>query len=449
MGDAAPLLIAGGTVLDGTGAPPLPATDVLVVGDRIEAVGAGAGERAGALTAEGTAVERIDATGQTVMPGLIDAHCHITFGEPASNDELFFHREQSTAAMLAAFNVQKLLLAGVTGFLDADCLWNLGPALRDAIEAGIVEGPRMTAGMNALLTAAGGTAGRLIPDEGAIGYAQVVRDRDEMVRTTRQQIKHGADWIKIHVTGSVPTHRGELTVWTLDELRAVVETAADLETPTVAHCRNARSTRLAAEAGVDLILHASFLDDEALEAVVAAGSAIAPTFTFLANLADHGHKVGAGGGQVDLFRGEIEATAAMIRRAHDAGVPILSGSESGFALTPYGHWHARELEVLVESVGLTPLEAIRCATANGARALRRAQGTIGVVAEGAAADLLVVDGDPSTDVTVLADRTSLRAVISRGRPVDLDRPWPERRPLPGEKVGMWSAELLTQEAAQR
>ncbi|MEZ5182286.1 MAG: amidohydrolase family protein [Acidimicrobiales bacterium] len=416
------------------------------MGDRIEAVGSSAAAQAEAVSGE---VQRIDATGRTVMPGLIDAHCHITFGEPAGNDELFFHREQSTAAMLAAFNVPKLLRAGVTGFLDADCLWNLGPALRDAIEAGLVEGPRMTAGMNALLTAAGGTAGRLIPDEGQLGYAHVVRDRDEMVRTTRQQIKYGADWIKVHVTGSVPTHAGELTVWTLDELRAVVDTARDLETPTVAHCRNARSTRLAAEAGVDLILHASFMDDAALEAVVAAGSAIAPTFTFLANLADHGHKVGAASNQVDIFRGEIQATAAKIKEAHDAGVPILSGSESGFALTPYGHWHARELEVLVDAVGLTPLEAIRCATGHGARALRRPAGSIGVIAEGAAADVLVVDGDPATDVRVLGDRTNLRAVISRGRPVDLDRPWPERRPLPGEKVGMWSAELLTQEAAQR
>jgi imidazolonepropionase-like amidohydrolase len=446
MSDPAGLLITGGTVIDGLASAPSPGIDVLVVGDRIEAVGTEASTRAASVTGE---VRRIDAGGHTVMPGLIDAHCHITFGEPASNDELFFHREQSTAAMLAAFNVQKLLLAGVTGFLDADCLWNLGPALRDAIEAGLVEGPRMTAGMNALLTAAGGTAGRLIPDEGTLGYAHVMRDRAEMVRTTRQQVKYGADWIKIHVTGSVPNRAGELTVWTLDELRAVTETARDLETPTVAHCRSARSTQLAAEAGVDLILHASYLDDAALDAVVAAGSAIAPTFTFLANLADYGHKVGAMTTQVDIFRGEIEATAAMIAKAHDAGVPILCGSESGFAITPYGHWHARELEVLVDAVGLSPLDAIRCATANGARALRMADGAIGVVAEGAAADLLVVDGDPAVDVTVLGDRGRLRQVISQGRPVDLARPWPERRALPGEKVGMWSAELLTQDAARR
>lgn len=439
------LLIAGGAVIAGTGAPPTPATDVYVEDDLIVALGAEARARATA----GPGFDELDAAGLTVMPGLIDAHCHITFGEPASNDELFFHRDQSTAALVAAFNVQKLLLAGVTGFLDADCLWNLGPALRDAIEAGLVEGPRMTAGMNALLTAAGGTAGRLIPDSGTAAYAHVVSTRDEMVRTTRRQIKHGADWVKIHVTGSLPNHDGELTVWTLDELRTVVDTAHDLDTPVLAHCRSARSTRLAAEAGVDLILHASFIDEAALAAVVEAGCAIAPTFTFLANLADHGAKVGAATGQVDLFRGEIEATATMLRSAHDAGVRILSGSESGFALTPYGHWHARELEVLVDAMGLTPLEAIRCATANGAVALRRDEGTIGVVAPGAAADILVVDGDPSVDVRVLGDRSRLRHVISRGRAVDLDRPWPERRLLPGEKVGQWATTLLTQEIAQR
>jgi imidazolonepropionase-like amidohydrolase len=434
---AGAVLLAGGTVVDGTGAPPRPATDVLVEPDRIVAVGADATAQAGPDTAT------VDVGGCTVMPGLIDAHCHVTFGEPASNDELFFHRPQSTAMLLAAFNVPKLLRAGVTGFLDADCIHDLGPALRDGIEAGLVDGPRMSAGLNALLTTAGGTAGRLIPDSGRVGYAHVMGDRHEIVRTTRQQIKHGADWIKIHVTGSLPNRAGELTVWSFDELRAVTETARALDTPTIAHCRNAESTRLAADAGVDLILHASYLDERAVEAIVAAGAAVAPTFTFLANLADHGDKVGATAAQVDIFRGEIEATAAMLRVAYDAGVPILCGSESGFALTPYGHWHAREMEVLVDALGLTPLEAITCATRNGAIALRRPLDSIGVIAPGAAADVLVVDGDPAMDVTVLGDRGRLRHVYSRGRAVDLDVPWPERRALPMEKVGTWAERPLT------
>jgi imidazolonepropionase-like amidohydrolase len=432
------VLLAGGSVVDGTGAPPF-AADVVIEPDRIVAVGTDAGNEAA------PGAQRVDVAGCTVMPGLIDAHCHVTFGEPASNDELFFHRPASLAMLVAAFNVPKLLRAGVTGFLDADCIHDLGPALRDGIEAGLVEGPRMASGLNALLTAAGGTAGRLIPDAGRLGYAHVVTDRDDIVRTTRQQVKYGADWIKVHVTGSLPNRQGELTVWSLDELRAVTDTAHALDTPTVAHCRSAESTRLAAAAGVDLILHASFLDDPAVDAVVEAGAAVAPTFTFLANLADHGHLVGAMATQVDLFRGEIEATAEKLRLAYDAGVPLLCGSESGFALTPYGHWHARELELFVEVLGLSPLEAISCATRNGAIALRRPAGTIGVISPGAAADVLVVDGDPTRDVSVLGDRSRLRHVFSRGRPVALDRPWPTRSPLAGEAVGRWAAEPLTWE----
>ena len=208
-------------------------------------------------------------------------------------------------------------------------------------------------------------------------------------------------------------------MWTLDELRAVTDTAHDLDTPCLAHCRNATSTRLAAEAGVDLILHASFLDEAALAAVVEAGCAIAPTFTFLANLADHGDKVGAMGTQVDLFRGEIEATATMLRAAHDAGVPILAGSESGFALTPYGHWHAREMEVLVDAMGLTPLEAIRCATSQRRRGAAHGGGHDRGHRSGRGGRRAGRRRRPVTDVTVLGDRSNLRHVISRGRPVDL------------------------------
>jgi imidazolonepropionase-like amidohydrolase len=437
-----PILITRGTVIDGTGAAPLPDTAVLIHGDNIVAV-APSMELDQKAPADAVV---IDARGYTVMPGLIDAHCHITFDDVQSNDELFFHRQPATAAMLTLFNLPKLLRAGVTSFLDPDTVHGIGPQIRDVINSGAFPGPRMVTGVQALLTSVGGTAGRLIPDEGEVGYAAVVNTIEEMVTTTRRQIKYGADWIKIHATGSIPTHAGEMQVWTLDELKAVCDTAHALGVPVVAHCRNASSTRDAALAGVDLILHASFIDDEALQAVIDSGAAICPTFTFLANLADYGHNVGAGAGMVDIFRGEIKATAAMVRQAYDEGVPILCGSESGFALTPYGHWHARELEVFVEELGLSPVEAIACATGNNAFAMRM-EGELGLIAEGYRADVLVVDGDPAADVRVLQDRNRLNTVISRGEMVDLSTPWPERRGVPGEKVGNWAAEVLTAERA--
>ncbi|HVW31058.1 MAG TPA: amidohydrolase family protein, partial [Acidimicrobiia bacterium] len=388
------------------------------------------------------AVERLDATGCVVMPGLIDAHCHVTFGEPQSNDELFFHRDQGYAALLAGWNVQKLLRAGVTGFLDADVLWDLGVALRDGLDAGLVEGPRMATGGSALLTSVGGTAGQLFPDRGRLGYAAIVGNKDELVAEIRRQVKAGVDWIKIHSTGLVPRQSGEILVWTDEELRLACDTAHSLGVPVVAHARSAVSTSACARSGVDLILHSSFIDEAAVEAVVGSRAALCPTWTFLANLVDYGHKVGASPRLVDLFRAEIEATARGVRLAYDAGVKVLCGSESGFSLTPYGHWHARELELLVRHLGLSPLEAITCATANGALALRM-EGRIGTLEPGRRADVLVVDGDPTADVRVLADRRNLRAVIARGRPVDLDRPWPERTVWPKEKVGMYSQQLLT------
>jgi imidazolonepropionase-like amidohydrolase len=438
----APILITGARLIDGTGAAPVDDSGVLIDGDNIVAVGPSAEV---AAQAPPTA-DRIDATGKSVMPGLIDAHCHCTFDDVQSNDELFYHRPAAMSAMITLFNLPKLLRAGVTGFMDPDTVHGIGPQVRDALNSGAFEGPRMATGVQALLTSVGGTAGRLIPDEGEVGYAAVVNTIEEMVTTTRRQIKYGADWIKIHATGSIPTHAGELQVWTYDELKAVCDTAHDLGVPVTAHCRNASSTRDAARAGVDLILHASYMDDEALEAVIDSGAALCPTFTFLANLADYGSKVGAGEGMVDIFRGEIKSTAAMVRTAYDEGVKILCGSESGFALTPYGHWHARELEVFVEEIGFSPLEAITSATSNGALALRM-EGEVGVVAPGHRADVLVVDGDPSTDVRILQDRRRLSAVISRGVSVDLDAPWPERLRIPGEKVGNWAGEILTAELA--
>ena len=436
----AQLLVSGGTVVSGTGAAPMAATSVLLDGDCIVALGADAD----AHVAPDATV--IDAAGCTVMPGLIDAHVHCTFDDVQSNDELFFHRDQTLAALVTAQNLQKILRAGVTSIVDPDTIFSMGPAIRDSVEYGVVEGPRIKTGVQALLTAVGGTAGRLIPDEGRAGYGQVVTSIEDIVLWTRRHIKYGADWIKIHATGSIPGHRGELLVWSYDELRAACDTAHALATPVMAHCRSSESVRIAVEAGVDLVLHASFMDERALQAVIDAKTPICPTFTFLANMADFGGRIGASPGMEDIFRGEIAASGKMIRAAYDEGVPIICGSESGFSVTPYGHWHGREMQVLVQELGLSPLEAITCCTKNGAWAMRM-ENELGTLETGKKADLLVVDGDPLADIRVLNDRRRFRHVIARGSPVDLDRPWPSHAPLPGAKVANWSSVVLSQDHA--
>lgn len=429
------LIIENGRIIDGLGNEP-EVGDVAIAGERIIAVG----------EFDSTArndVERIDATGMTVMPGLIDAHCHISFDEPSSNDELFFHRREGLTAIIAARNLQKVYRAGVTGILDPDCLFETSIDLRDAVEAGIVYGPRLAVGGNALLTSVGGTAGRLLPDTGRRGYGRVVRTRDEIVAEVRRQIKNGVDWIKVHVTGLTPRQKvtGELQVWSFDELRLVADTAHALDTPVVGHCRGASSIRDSARAGFDLILHATYMDEEALEAVVEAQSPIVPTFTFQANLADHGDRVNSSKALQEVFRREIADSAAMLKRAYRAGVPLLCGTESGFSLTPYGEWHYRELEIFVKDLDFTPLEAIQAGTSACARALRL-DGETGAIEAGRLADVLMVDGDPSGDVTLLADTNRIKQVLIGGQAMPLGPIEPDRHDPPGWRVSNHSDRIL-------
>lgn len=435
-------IIENGLVFDATGAAA--GVRTIAFSDRILAQG----DEAVALARENPSAKRIDASGMTVMPGLVDAHCHISFDEPFSNDELFFHRREGLSAIVAAYNVQKVLRAGVTSIFDADTIFNVALDVRDAIEGGVIPGPRMVCGGNALFTSVGGTAGMLVPDEGAIGYLKVTRTRDEIVTEIRQQAKRGVDWIKIHVTGLIPRQReeGEIQVWNAEELRIAADTAHELGLPIVGHCRNASSTRDAARAGFDMILHATYMDEEALEAVIAAKVPIVPTLTFQAVLADHGAKVGASAFLRDLFAREVAESSKQLRRAYDAGVPILCGSESGFSITPYGEWHWRELQVLVENLGLTPEQALVCATREGARAMK-AGDSLGTLETGKLADVILVKGDVTRDVTLLGRPGGIQAIFQRGQAVDISTPLPQRRELPSWRVSNYSRIPATRQSA--
>lgn len=196
-----------------------------------------------------------------------------------------------------------------------------------------------------------------------------------------------------------------------------------------------------------MILHATHMDEEAYEAVCERKVPVVPTFAFQANLADYGDAVDADPALQDLFRREIVDSAAMLRRLHAAGVPLLCGTESGFSLTPLGEWHYRELEVFVRDLGFTPLQAIRAATFDAARALRM-EGEVGEIAVGRLADLIVVRGDPSKDVTLLGDRAALWHVMADGQLVDLTRPERPRRTIPGWRVSLYSSRILTRERAK-
>ena len=434
------ILIRDGLIIDGTGSEPF-AGDVLIQNHRIVAVGPDAATQCPA----GAEMQELDATGCRVMPGMIDSHCHISFDQPNSNDELFFHRRYGLAALVAGVNAQKVLRAGFTSFFDADCVFDVGVDLRDAIEGGVIEGPRMTTGGNVLINCIGGTAARLLPDEGTRGYARIVHTPDEIVKEIHKQIKMGVDWIKVHVSG-LPIRPGktggEISTWTPDELKLVCDTAHQFGIPVVGHCRDAISTRDAALAGFDMILHATYMDDAALKAVVDRKVPLVPTFTFQANLADFGGAIGSDEHLREVFRAEITESVGALRAAFDAGVPLLTGSESGFSLTPYGDWHYRELQVFVEDLGMTPLQAINSATEQGARALKL-EGELGCIAPGYLADILIFNGEPEKTITQLGEQERFRYIIKDGGVVNTETPLPSDWQLPGWRVSEYSEQVLT------
>ena len=429
------VLLKNASIIDGTGSEAY-LGHIQIKDDRILSVSKQD------ITAGNNSAESIDLEGKFIMPGLIDAHCHISFDEPKSNDELFFHRREGLAAIIAGTNALKVLQSGVTSFFDADSLYSVGVDLRDAIESGIVRGPKMAVGGNALITSAGGTAGRLIPDEGKRGYGAVVTSKDEIILEIRRQIKMGVDWIKIHVSGMVPrqTSEGELQAWSLDELKLACDTAHELGIPVVGHCRGAGSVRDSLLAGMDMILHGTYMDEEGLELMIEKNIPLVPTFTFQANLIDYADKMDASKDYKDIFEKEIQDNVPMFRKAFEAGVPFLCGSETGFSVTPYGDWHYKELEVFVDKLGLTPLEAITCGTKNASQAMRRDD--LGVIAEGNIADLIVISEDPSKDVTRLGNKDLIEKVFLNGKEVDLT-PAPKRINDPsGWRISSYSNKIL-------
>jgi hypothetical protein len=201
-------LLQGGTLIDGTGAEPRPNDDLLVCEGHI----AGMGEIARRKATKHQDAIVIDCTGHTIMPGLVDGHVHLTFDEAASTNEFLYQRRQSFGAIVAAWNAQKLLRAGVTSCLDADSLWSTGVAVRDAIEAGVAEGPRLVAGGEALIPYPDPLGSDVFGPSRAPAHHRAVRGRDEMITEIRRMAANGVNWIKILASAPIPGQPGEQPV---------------------------------------------------------------------------------------------------------------------------------------------------------------------------------------------------------------------------------------------
>ena len=359
-------------------------------------------------------IPAIAAGGATVMPGLIDGHMHISFGEPHTEEELYIYTPSPYRAIRAAANAEKVLLAGVTSACDPGGPTGIAPAVRDAVAAGIIQGPRFSAAGRQITTQQG--IGDTLPrwvDVDESSFGALVHGRDELLKEIRDQVKDGVDLIKIAGSGPGTTEWG---AFRLDELELAVDEAHRLGRPVAMHARSRQSVADAVGAGVDWIMHASYMDTETLDRVLARGVPLLPAMTLLVNSLEAG---GMRPAVSDSIRRELDAAVSILSKAHEQGATLIAGSESGFAMTPYGQWHTREMELFVSHLGMTDMRALLCMTRDAAIAVPGHSAMIGTLTPGKYADMLIVDGRPDEDVCVLADRRRLR-VIKEGREV---QPW--------------------------
>lgn len=407
------LCIVGGTVIDGLENPACTETDVIVHGDRIVAVG---DDPAPVDAPPYEEMRRIDATGRTVMPGLIDVHCHMAYGESRCEEEIDLYTSHEMRTLLAGANLQKVLRAGVTSISMPGGSYFIGVGLREGMARGLLRGPRMTTAGRYLTTSNGLTD--WFPDsvgvpEGSIGT--LTNTLDAMRNEIRHQVKNGVDLIKLS-----DSPFGEYQAFTGDELKAVTELAHQLRRPVTIHARGSAEVEAAIAAGVDWIMHGNVMTDEVIERLAESRIPLVPTLLLLANLADWPEIAGVPRGEAEGCRRMLEDSAVTLHKAHDAGVSFAMGTDTGFAVTPYGKWHARELELLMIYAGLSPLEAITAGTSAGARMVGL-DGEVGAVRAGYLADLLIIDGDPLANIRVLLDPDRLQVI--QGGVFQTFEPW--------------------------
>ena len=416
-GNGKTLVIRNGTLIDGTGDAASQNDAVVIESNRFTSVG----QLPPGLNLEDTSkVEVIDAEGKWVMPGLIDGHCHLSFGFPAVSGTKYPSGRGTVSpgfnAIRAARNAQTVLRSGVTSISIPGGTWFIEVGLRDAINAGLVEGPRLY------------TAGRFIVTYGSIGDPEpswvgtpehllgvLANDVNDMITEVRRQTKHGVDFIKL-----ADSTWGDNQTMSREEMGAVVEEAHRRNARVAIHSRGAGSTKAAAEAGVDWIMHADLATEAELYAVAEAGVRVMPTMTFLFEALSIGKEKGRSDEELDIIRRNAESAMQVLETSRNLGVKVLVGTDSGNSpVMPYGTLHANEAEVMVKYGGYTPMEAIVANTRENAYAVGL-EGELGTIETGKLADLLILDADPLADIRVLQGGKHLEAVIKDGRRVNLN-----------------------------
>ncbi len=398
-----------GMLVDGRADDPISDARVVVEDGRV----AEAGDRE-AVAAPDDA-DRVAYPDATVIPGLIDAHLHLTGGR-SMNPMDWVTDATELGAVRATADLRDLVAAGFTSVRDVGSA--TGVALRDAVAAGEVPGPRVyTSGRGISQTAGHGDL-HMLPHDWAsnpdAGISVLADGPAECRKAARKQIREGVDCLKIMTTGGVLSEKDEphQSQFTDDEIAAMTEEAHRVGIPVASHAQGAAGIAAALRNGVDTIEHGFHVDDECFDLFHETGATFVPTLAIMHRIVTLGEEHGVPEWGLRKARAASEAHYDAVERAYDEGVPVALGTDFiGPDLVPHGE-NALEAELFVEEVGMSEMDAIKAGTSVAARTVP--DDDVGSVEAGNRADLVVLDGDPLADVSALRD---VREVYRDGEPV--------------------------------
>jgi imidazolonepropionase-like amidohydrolase len=397
-------VVKNATLIDGTGKKPVKDATIIIKGKVIEEVGKTFDAPSGAAV--------IDAAGKTVMPGLIDAHVHVcSNGDPNVMTMMTF--PPGLVQLFGAHNAAKTLDAGYTMIRDMGAPSGYALSLKRAIEMGIAKGPRIIA-PGRIISMTGGHADFYIPSGVSYNEMSLISDGPvETRRSTRINLREGADFIKICTTGGVmsPTDPVDTPQYTVDEIKAVSDEAHHVHKFVASHAHAPTGIMNALLGGVKSIEHGSIQTKETVRAMVEHKAIQVPTLVASYNIVQRGTAAGIPDWAVNKAKEIVEYPPKSLMMCHKAGVTVAAGTDAGTPFNYHGE-NAKELELMV-AAGLKPIEAITCATKNGAEACWLADKT-GTLEKGKWADLIIVDGDPTTDIKILQDKAKIRLVMKAG-----------------------------------